>query len=156
MLGAILKQAVSGMENIPEIEPAFQGSKGDPDGRELESGEMINLLTSSLHTLSRSYICIDALDEFPIEHRPEFFKSLAQIMRESARTRLFLTGRPHIWGEIERCFTRGVKIRIKPTEEDIKGYLRVRLSNDARPEGTDQDLGEEILWTIPEKIPGCR
>ena len=82
MLGAILKQVVSGLEHIPEeIEAAFQRSKKQIDGRELESGEIRKLLVSSLRTLQRSYICIDALDEFPRQQRPELFKWLVQVIR---------------------------------------------------------------------------
>ena len=63
MLGAILKQVISGLEHIPkELEAAFQKSKKQIDGRELESGDICELLVSSLRTLQRSYICIDALD----------------------------------------------------------------------------------------------
>ena len=155
MLGAILKQVVSGLEHIPkEIETAFEKSKKRIDGRELESSEICQLLVSSLRTLQRSYICIDALDEFPREHRPELLRSLVEIIRESPGTRLFLTGRPHIRNEIKRYFARNTEIQIKPTEEDIKEYLIMRLSNDAQPEAMDQDLREEILQTIPKKICG--
>ena len=153
MLGAILKQIVSGLEHIPkEIEAAFQKSKGKIDGRELESGEICKLLVSSLRTLQRCYICIDALDEFPREDRPEILRSLVQIIRESPSTRLFLTGRPHIRDEIKRYFTRSAEMQIKPTEEDIGKYLSMRLSNDTQPKAMDQDLRDEILRTIPEKI----
>ena len=153
MLGAIFKQVIGGLEHIPEeIEIAFQKSKKKIDGRELESGEICELLVSSLRTLQRCYICIDALDEFPREHRPELLRSLVQIIRESPSTRLFLTGRPHIRDEIKRYFTGSAEIRIKPTEEDIKKYLSMRLSNDTQPEVMDQDLREEILRIIPEKI----
>ena len=155
MLGAILKQVIGGLEHIPkEIEDAFKKSKKQIDGRELEYGEIRKLLVSSLRTLQRSYICIDALDEFPREHRPELFRLLVQIIRESPSTRLFMTGRPHIRDEIKRYFTRSVEIEIKPTEEDIKKYLSMRLSNDTQPEVMDRDLREEILRTIPEKICG--
>ena len=154
MLGAILKQVIGGLEHIPEeIKAAFQKSKRQIDGRELESGEICELLVSSLRTLQRSYICVDALDEFSREHR-ELFKVLAQVIRESPSTRLFLTGRPHIRDEVERYFTRCAEIQIKPTEEDIKRYLTMRLSNDTQPEAMDRDLREEILQTIPENICG--
>ena len=153
ILGAILKQVIGGLENIPkEIEDAFKKSKKQIDGRELECGEIRKLLVSSLRTLKRSYICIDALDEFPRERRPELFRFLVQIIRESPCTRLFLTGRPHIRDEIKRYFTKSAEIEIKPTEEDIKKYLSMRLSNDTQPEAMDQDLREEIFRTIPQKI----
>ena len=155
MLGAILKQVISGLEHIPkELETAFQKSKKQIDGRELESGEICELLVSSLRTLQRSYICIDALDEFPRQRRPELFRSLVQIIRESPRTRLFMTGRPYIRDEIKRYFAGTTEIQIKPTEEDIKKYLIMRLSNDTQPEAMDEDLREEILRTIPENICG--
>ena len=103
MLGAILKQVVSGLEHIPrEIVAAFQRSKKLLDGRELESAEILSLLISTLCTLRRSYICINALDEFPMEYQPELFQSLAQVTREPPGTRLFVTGRPHIREEVGR------------------------------------------------------
>ena len=155
MLGALLKQVIGGLENIPkEIEDAFKKSKKQIDGRELECGEIHKLLVSSLRTLQRCYICIDALDEFPREDRPGILRSLVQIIRESPNTRLFLTGRPHIRDEIKRHFTRSAEIQTKPTEEDIGKYLRMRLSNDTQPEAMDQNLRNEILRTIPEKICG--
>jgi len=153
MLGAILKQVVSGLEHIPkEIEAAFRKSKGKIDGRELESSEICELLVSCLRTLQRCYICIDALDEFPREDRPGILTSLVQIIRGSPSTRLFLTGRPHIRDEIKRHFTRSAEIQFKPTKEDIGKYLSMRLSNDTQPEAMDQDLRDELLRTIPEKI----
>ena len=153
MLGAILKQVVSSWEHIPrEVETAFQRSKKDLDGRELESGEILKLLFSTLRTLEQSYICIDALDEFPEEYRPELFKSLAQITRESLGTRLFMTGRPHIQEEVGRYFPGGAEIRIIPSEEDIKIYLSMRLDNDTQPRIMNNSLRKEIFTTIPEKI----
>ena len=153
MLGAILKQVVSGLKYIPQdIEAAFERSKGDLDGRELESREIVGLLITSLLTLQRSYICIDALDEFPRDYRSEFFELLACVIRESPGTRLFVTGRQHIREEVERYFTRRRDLQIKPTEEDIKNYLSSKLSDDPQPDAMDHSLREEIFRTIPEKI----
>ena len=153
MLGSILKQVISGWEHIPhEVEAAYQKSKNELGGRELESVEILKLLISTLRTLERSYICIDALDEFLEEYRPELFRSLAQITRESPGTRLFVTGRQHIREEVGRYFTGGAEIRIIPSEEDIKKYLCMRLSNDTQPKIMNDSLREEILTTIPERI----
>ena len=153
MLGAILKQVASGWEHIPqEIEAEFQRSKKTLDGRELGLAEILKLLISTLRTLERSYICIDALDEFPEEHRPDLLKSLAQITRESPVTRLFMTGRQHIREEVEGYFTGRAEIRIIPIEEDIKRYLNLRLLKDTRPWIMNDSLREEILTTIPIKI----
>ena len=62
--------------------------------------------------------------------------------------------------EVETYFTKEVDIRIIsseediPSEEDIKKYLLMRLSNDTQPTAMNQDLREKILTTIPEKISG--
>ena len=152
MLGAILKQVVSDWKHIPQqVEVAFQKSKNELGGRGLESAEILKLLISTLRTLERSYVCIDALDEFPEEYRPELFRSLAQITRESLGTRLFVTGRQHI-REVGRYFTGGAEIQIIPSEEDIKKYLSMRLRNDTQPAIMNDSLREEILTTIPKKI----
>ena len=153
MLGAILKQVASGWEHIPqEIEAAFQRSKTILDGRELGLAEILKLLISTLGTLERSYICIDALDEFRKERRPGLFESLAQITRESPGTRLFMTGRRHIREEVEKYFTSRVEIRIITSKEDIKKYLDLRLREDMRPWIMNAGLKEEILTIIPKKI----
>ena len=153
MLGAILKQVARSWEHIPqEIEAAFQRSKTILDGRELGLAEILKLLISTLGTLERSYICIDALDEFPEERRPGLFESLAQIARESPGTRLFMTGRQHIREEVEIYFAGGAEIRIMPSKEDIKKYLDLRLRKDTRPWIMTDSLREDILTTIPEKI----
>ena len=150
MLGAILQQ----VDHIPQdIEAAFEGLRKQCDGGELVSGEILKLLISSLRTMQRSYICVDALDELPKEYRPELFKSLVQLTQESPGTRLFLTSRQHIREEIGRHFTRRAEIQIEPTEEDITNFLSMGFSNDTEPQAMNWDLREEILRTIPEKVP---
>ena len=149
MLDAILKQ----VEHIPQDIGAFGRPRKQLDGRELESGEILKLLISSLRTMQRSYICIDALDEFPREHRLELFKSLVKVTQQSPGTRLFLTGRQYIREEIGRYFPRRAEIRIEPTEEDIRNFLAMGFSDDREPQAMNWDLKEEILRTIPQKIP---
>ena len=107
---------------------------------------------SALRTPERSHICIDVPDEFPEEYRPELFKSLAQITRESLGTRLFVTGRQHIREEVGRHFFSREEIRIIPSKEDIKKYLAMRLSNDIQPGIMNDSLREEILTIILERI----
>ena len=116
MVGAILKQVVSGWEHIPpDIEAAFQKSKNKLGGRKLKSAGILKLLISTLQTLERSYICIGAVDEFPQNHRQELFKPLGQITRESRGTRLFVTGRPQIREESWRhVFPKGQRSKSYP------------------------------------------
>ena len=148
MLSAILKQ----VEHVPGEIGVFERPRIH-DGREIESVEALRLLILSLRTIKRSYICIDALDELPSEYRLELFKSLVKITQQSPGTRLFLTGRQHIRVEIVRHFTRRAEIRIEPTEEDIRNFLTIGFRNDTEPQAMNSDLREEILRTIPKKIP---
>ena len=150
MLGAILKQ----VDHISqEIGAAFGRSRNQLYGGDLKSGEVLRLLVSSLRTMQRSYVCIDALDEVPREYRPELFKLLVQLTQESPGTRLFLTCRQYMREEISSYFTRGTEIRIEPTGDDIRNFLAMGFRNSTGPQAMNWDFREEILKTIPENIP---
>ncbi|RPA97038.1 hypothetical protein L873DRAFT_1653160, partial [Choiromyces venosus 120613-1] len=96
MIGGILKQLVAALDEIPEISNAFQKSKGSIGGRELRLPDILKLLAKILASFRRTFICIDGLDEYAIERRPELLRSLQQVLRDSPTTRLFLAGRPHL------------------------------------------------------------
>jgi len=49
-----------------------------------------------LPSLKRPFICIDALDEFPMKQWVQLWNSLQRVVRECPKTRLVLTGRPQI------------------------------------------------------------
>ena len=152
MLGALVKQVVSGMENIPEeISRAFQEQKMAIGGREPRLADIVKMLqvTSSLRTL----ICIDALDECMAVHRVKLLISLKQIFEKSPRTRIFITGRPHIRAEIEKRLPgRVISVSIGPSKDDVTGYLRAILDEDETPDAMDESLVAEILEKIPENM----
>ena len=153
MLGSLLKQIVSRMEKIPEkISRAFQKRKEALSGRKpqlVDVVKMLQLITSSYRTI----MCIDALDECTALQRFRLFDSLEQILAKSPRTRIFVTGRPHIRDEIERRLVgQVVSVSVSPTRGDIIRYLRVRLGQDPTPGAMDQSLEAEILDKIPENV----
>jgi len=153
MLGALLKQIISGMEAVPEeILRAFQAQKMAIGGRGPRLPNIVKMLqaiTSSLPT----FICIDALDECAVVHRVKLLNSLHQILEKSPRTRIFINGRPHIRAEIEkRLAGRVISVSIGPRKDDIIGYLRVRLDEDETPDAMDEDLVEDILEKIPQHM----
>ena len=112
--------------------------------------EMLQTVTS----LRPAFICIDALDECVERHRPEVLGSLRQILEKSPNTRIFLTGRRHIQGEVERYLGGGVEtLSIKPKDEDIAGNIRMRLSKDTCLDSMDSSLESEIIKSITENIP---
>ena len=157
VLAALLKQIVAGVEPIPdEIQRAFDRAKREVDGRPLRLPEICAMLVKSVSSMVRGFICIDALDEFPTKHRPELWGSLQRIIRECPNIRLFITGRPHIREEVRQYFP-GYPDQppIKPTEEDIREYLTMRLKNDSEPDAMDMRLEADILTIIPDKIAGA-
>ena len=144
------------MEPIPEtIREAFERAKSVVDGRTLRLPEIRVMLIKSLTSLRRGFICIDALDEFPTKKRPELWESLQHVVRECPNIRLFVTGRPHIRGEVGEYFPGYPNLApMKPTEEDIAGYATLRLKMDPERDAMDRELEVDILRIIPDKIPG--
>ena len=151
MLGAILKQIVSRVR-IPEyIREAFQKAKKEFGGRGLRLPDLVEIM-KVVTALPRVFICIDALDESTPKPRRELPESLREIIRVSANTRLFLTGRPHVGDEIMKCFGKAARIPISPSRNDIRSYLEMRLGSDTDPDVMDDELRADIMRIIPEKV----
>ena len=157
VLAALLKQFVMAVEPIPkEITEAFERAKREVGGRALLLSEIRAALVNYLSPPRRGFICIDALDEFPTKDRPELWDSLQHIVRECPNTRLFITGRPHIRDEVKKYFPGYPDLTpIKPTKEDIGGYITMRLRGDSELDAMDADLKAEILDIIPDKTSGA-
>ena len=152
MLGAILKQLV-GRGDIPkDVRKAFQEGKKEFGGRGLRYADLMGMLRIAIGSLRQVFICIDALDECLPKNLPELLKSLGDVVRESPRTRIFLTGRPHIMEDIHKYFTKVVVIPISPNKDDIRNYLEMRLDGDADPEAMSDDLRADIVRIILEKV----
>jgi len=154
ILGSLLKQIVGGLEKVPdEISRTFQDYKKVIGGRGLRVGEIVKML-QAVTSLKPTFICVDALDECVERHRPEVLDSLRQILDKSPNTRIFLTGRGSIQGEIERHFGgRAAVLSIKPNSDDIVGYARMRLSKDTFLDAMDSGLEGEIIKSVTENIP---
>ena len=145
-MGAILKRLVG--KEIPEdVRKAFQ------EGRRPLLADLMRMLKITTASKPQVFICIDALDECLPKHLPELLKSLRDIVQESPRTRIFLTGRPHVNGAIQRYFPNAVGIPISPKVDDIRAYLEMRLDMDHEPEVMNDGLRAEIVTTILEKMP---
>ncbi|RPA91207.1 hypothetical protein L873DRAFT_1658070, partial [Choiromyces venosus 120613-1] len=125
MMGGILKQLLAALDEIPEeISNAFQKSKESIGGRGLQLPDILKLLAKILASFRRTFICIDGLDEYAIDRRPELLCSLQQVLRDSPSTRLFLAGRPHLKEEVKKHLSESVPhLAIKPHESDIKKYI---------------------------------
>ena len=152
-MGALLKQVVSGLEEIPEeISRAYQEQKRALGGRGPRLSDIVKMLQTT-SSKGRMFICIDALDECVPEYRVKLLDSLGQILQASPRTRIFVTGRPHIRPEIGRRLSgRVASLSISPKREDIIRYIRSRLEEDTTPDAMSSGLEEEILRKIPEDV----
>ena len=140
VLGAMLKRVAS-RGGIPRhIREAFQKPKKEFGGRGLLLPDMVEIVTKTITSLPRLFICVDALDESPSKHRQELFESLQEIVQGSPNTRVFLTGRPHIDSEIVKWFSEALRIPLSPTHGDIMSYLEMRLKVDNNLRATDEKL----------------
>ena len=154
VLGSVLKQVVGALAEIPdEVQKAFEHAKRQVDGCGLRLSEILGLLIKVLPRLKRSFICIDALDELPLEHRPELWESLQCLVQHCPSTRLFLTGRPLIRDQVREYFPRTAEMMpISTSLDDIKLYIKKRLERDSEPDAMNQGLRAEILRVIPARI----
>src|SRR5207302_8587310 len=106
MLGSLLRQLVSGLEEIPEaVVQGFRNQKKAIGGRGVQVSGILKMFQTIAGT-KRTFICIDALDECMPDHVMIVLESLGQILQGSSDTRLFMTGRPHIQREVERKLGR--------------------------------------------------
>ena len=155
ILGSFLKQIVGGLERIPdEITRTFQEHKQVIGGRGLRVVEIVKML-QTVTSLQPTFICADALDECAEKYRPVILGSLRQVLENSPNTRIFLTGRRHIRDEIDRHLGgKVIVLSIKPNNDDIVGYIRMRLSKDTFLDATDNGLEGEIIERITRSIPG--
>ena len=151
MLGAVLKQIVSGLEKVPEeIAQAYEDQGKVIGGREPQLADIVKML-QTIASEKPTFICIDALDECVARCRVKLLDSINQILQRSPGTRMFVTGRPHIQAEVgNRLSGRVMTISITPRKNDIISYLHNRLDEDVRPDAMDSSLKADILKKIPQ------
>jgi len=153
MLGALLKQVVGGLEEMPwEIARAYEGQGRVIGGRAPQLADIVKMLqiTSSKKP---TFICVDALDECLAGYRVKVLDSLNQVLQKCPGTRIFITGRPHVQPEIaKRLPGRARSVSITPRRDDIIGYIRARLDEDMTPDAMDNSLEAEIIEKIPDNI----
>ena len=152
IMGAILKQLV-GRGGIQDyVREAFREAQKEFGGRGLRLADLTRMLKIAIASLHQVFICIDALDECLPKYLPDLLESLRDIVRECPKTRIFLTGRPHIREDVQRYFSNMVVRPITPNTADIRNYVKMRLDRDAEPEAMSNDLRVDIVSVILEKV----
>ena len=151
MLGSLLRQLVSGLEEIPEVVVrGFRNEKKIIGGRGLQVSRILKMFQTIAAT-KRTFICVDALDECVPEHRMVVLESIRQILQGSPNTRIFMTGRPHVRSEVDRELDGAVNfVSIQPTNNSVVRFLREKLRRDTAPNIMSSKLKAEIINIIPE------
>jgi len=152
IIGAILKQLLVKGRVLEHVQKAFQKAKNEVGGRGLRLPDIVRVLGKAVAILPRVFICIDALDECPPKHLLELLRSLKDVLRESPRMQIFLTGRPQVEAEVTRYFITRLTIPIVPKTHDVQSYLENKLEMDPEPMAMSNGLRADILRIIPEKI----
>ena len=151
-MGSILKQLVGWRGIEKELRETLQ------EGKEMvgESSpllvDLVRMLKITIASLPQVFICIDAIDQCLPKNLPGLLESLRDIIREFPRTKIFLTGRPHVWQTIQRYFSKVAVISIRPNQDDIRNYLEMMLDKDEEPEAMNDDLRADIVKTILDKV----
>ena len=153
VLGSLLEQLVFGLEEIPEeISKAYEDRRNAVGGQGLQISDILSMLQTT-SAGKRAFICIDALDECAAEHMVKVLDSLGQLLKRSPGTRIFVTGRAHVFPEIRaRLGERVTSISINPKRDDIITYLHSRLATDITSDAMDSSLEVDILEKIPSDI----
>ena len=124
-------------------------------GRGLRLPDLMRMLRITITSLLQVFICVNALDEYIPKYLPDLLESLRDIVRESPTTRISLTGRSHVRGDIQKHFSMAVAIPINPNAGDIKNYLETRLSRDPEPEAMNNDLWVDVRTAILKRYMIC-
>ena len=123
-------------------------------GKGLRLPDMLKLLVKTINPIERVYLCVDGIDELQPQDRSEVHRALRQIIRDAPNARVFLTGRPHIRGEVGRHLTDGAySIHIVADKGDIARFITRKMDDDnARdPDLMTENLKNDIMRTMSEK-----
>ena len=153
ILSSVLKQVVCGLDEVPErIVKDYRRRGRVVSSQKLVRSEIMEYLKDILSSRP-TFICIDALDEYPDIYRVELLDLLKQILEKVPGTRLFMTGGPQIQAEVEEhLLGRAATQSITATKHDIVTFLKEKLKKDAMKGAMNKSLEEEIVQKIPETV----
>lgn len=157
ILGSLLRQLLATSQE-PILDEVIQKlQKIQFLGGSLGKEDALALLKIRFHQLRRVYICVDAVDEL----EPKVRQEVLDIYKEFStynNTRLFITGRDHIEGEVQKRFKveQGYKVKISANYQDIREFVRqqIKEDEDLNPEAMDKALAQDIEDAIIEKSKG--
>ncbi|KAF7359830.1 Arp, Ankyrin repeat protein [Mycena venus] len=115
--------------------------------------EVVTILRSSITELSKVFIIIDAMDEYPEFQRGILLQELAAI---GSNVNLMFTSRPHITPK-PSSFPNVKTLDFQAAPEDIRGYINAQIKSSPRLSKHIQKkpmLQEEIHEKITDAVAG--
>ncbi|KAK6716669.1 hypothetical protein SNK04_007621 [Fusarium graminearum] len=150
-LSTPIKQAESGK--------IHQALKGLPDrlatsGMTFDIPTCKNLIGTLIEDYSRTTIILDALDECERETRVELMRSMASLLDEKSRIRIFVSSRTD--DDIRRYFQHKpiIEIQAADNEADISSFVHEELSQDPRWSNLSSELQQQIQGIFHDKSQG--
>lgn len=161
MLASLAKQSVLQQADISQKATAFY-SQCHRGQRPLSLENYVALLKSSMNYFRRTFIVIDALDEYltPDEnehgtHIPLLYHLYSLQQEMPRRCTMLITSRESDF--IRNELHDNTRLEIRAKDEDIRAYVNSRIHNNfpfAQNVKTNTDLADEIAKKVVEKAQG--
>ena len=131
----IIQQIIQKHQEMPEIARSeyLKHAKGLYGTSRMSLSTCLWLLSTLMRKLRRTYLVIDALDEYDTRNNGsetrttcDFLEKLGQVVSEcDPKCRLFLTSRTGCLDQSKRFHHSRIPIRARP--DDLKMYIRARI-----------------------------
>lgn len=149
ILASLLKQLAQNHTFILKIVAEFF-TVHRKDKTQPKEGELLEILSRSMSLLSKVYVVLDALDEFPEKHRYSLIKNL-----KSLKCCLFLTSRELV--SSDNLVADSVVIPIMADNEDIERFVNEKFEQGGRLDSLlrrDGSIKNNILVKVQKKSRG--
>jgi hypothetical protein len=146
LIGALVNHLLAALApKIPDEIVALYEQKCKRERKLAELSDVANMFLSVSKIFKTVYICIDALDECS---DPILLLKYLNDMPTSIR--IFTTGRMHTKTVVERHLGAVPDIIIDATEDDIRAFVKSKISENqsSEPDIMDEKLEEEICSNI--------
>lgn len=143
ILGAIMVQLLKSLPEIPVAVLEVYEQRVS-QSKPLDMRDATELLWKICAQFRRVYICLDAVDEL----QPKFLEGLLKLLCDvPSAIHIFLTGRPHVQGIIQKFARTDTGIIIEAHDQDIRRFVEHEIggANDLEPEAMDETLREMII-----------
>lgn len=129
LLSSLTKQLCLSVEFLPLNVGALHKTH-TPKSTRPSRQEITKVLREAIHSFTRVYIVVDALDELvdDEDHRIAFLNELRMLGQSSLNLKLFITSRP-LDSNVIQSFPGASKVELVASQDDVGAYVEGRLSN---------------------------